>query len=83
MKTGETVIYQVNPKIQRPATIVQENADGTVDLSVLLHPEDYPEFSQAQCAVGRAVMKGIKEGLKTGEYFYKPAAAAARAAPTS
>ncbi len=79
MKIGDTVIYQVNPKVQRPAKILQENADKTCDLSVYLHPDDYPEFSKEQCATGTGVVRNIKEGLNPGEYFYKPAATAATA----
>ncbi len=85
MKLGDTVIYQVNPNVQRVAKVVHEykktdektkSVQDCVDIMVYTHPDDYPEFSQEECRVGSAIRRDVKEGLNPGDYFYKPAAAA-------
>ncbi len=82
MKLGDTVIYQVNPKVQRVAKIIHEykktdektlTVQDCVDLMVYTHPDDYPEFSQEECRMGSGIRKDVTEGLNPGEYFYKPA----------
>jgi len=70
MALGDNVVFRINPKVERPAKILKQNEDGTDDISVFLHPDDYPEFSKAACAAGTAVVRGVKEGPGNGQYSY-------------
>jgi hypothetical protein len=74
MKTGDNVLYQVNKDKARPAKILQVNGDGSADLMVFVHPNDYPDFSQAECLSGNGHRAGKKEGLKIDDFFYEPTA---------
>lgn len=62
MKVGQTVDFQVNVSFIRAAKISKIHESGKVDLMVFTHPDDYPEFSQAECASGNGIRREIGEG---------------------
>jgi hypothetical protein len=71
MKVGSMGNYKVNdrPEANFPARATWVNEDGTVDLMVMIHAEDYPEFSREECASGHAHRLGIKVGTGNGEFL--------------
>lgn len=62
MRVGETVDFKVNDSFIRAAKISKIHDGGKVDLMVFTHPDDYPEFSQAECASGNGVRRNIPQG---------------------
>ncbi len=87
MKVGDMVVYGVNDKPENiyPARVTwvnppDTNVKGSVetcDLLVMVHPEDFPEFSQAECEAGHAHRLEIKQGTEPGTFRTIPAPAAA------
>ena len=70
LKVGQMVEYVVKDIPERifPARGTWPNEDGTADLLVMVHPEDFPEFSKAQCAAGHAHRLAVKEGTEPGMF---------------
>ncbi len=68
--------YKVNDKKENifPARVTwvnppeKEGDEATVDLMVMVHIEDYPEFSLAECAMGHAHRLGVKVGTIPGTF---------------
>ncbi len=68
--------YKVNDKKENifPARVTwinppeKEGGEGTVDLMVMIHIEDYPEFSLTECAMGHAHRQGVKLGTGPGTF---------------
>jgi hypothetical protein len=67
---GAMGTYKVNDKPENifPARVTWPNDDGTVDLCVMIHPEDFPEFSKEECARGHAHRPGVEIGTKPGTF---------------
>jgi hypothetical protein len=71
MKVGTMGNYKVNekPEANFPARVTWVNEEEqTVDLMVMIHAEDYPEFSKDECAAGHAHRLGVKIGTEPGTF---------------
>ena len=71
MKVGTMGNYHVNdkPEANFPARVTWVNElEETVDLMVMIHPEDFPEFSKEECAIGHAHRPGVKIGTQPGTF---------------
>lgn len=78
---GDTVVLQINRKLSRPAKVLQVNKDGSADLMILVHPDDYPQFTKVQCTTGNAPKKGVRQGTVPGTFYYPATPASAAPEP--
>ncbi len=77
MKMSDMVDYKINDAFIRPARVTRVNEDGTADLLVMIHHEDFPEFSLGECLAGHAHRLAVKEGTAPGECTAIPRTSAA------
>lgn len=68
MKVGDKVDYKVNDSFVRHARVTKIHDNGKCDLAVTVHPDDYPEFSQAECLAGTGIRREIEQGTGPGTF---------------
>lgn len=78
MEIGTMGVFTINDEMKRPARVTYINDDekldparrGTVDLLVMTHFDDYPEFSTEECTNGHAHKEFVEIG--TGNDQFQP-----------